>query len=125
MVDDNELNREIEAELLEKMGFLIDSAENGQIALDKVSQSAPGDYDLILMDLLMPVMDGWQASAAIRRLPNPTLSSIPIIALSASVYDNDRKKSREAGINVHLAKPMNFPLLLETIEKVTKPRRFH
>ncbi len=125
LVDDNELNREIEAELLEKMGFLIDSAENGQIALDKVSQSAPGDYDLILMDLLMPVMDGWQASAAIRRLPNPTLSSIPIIALSASVYDNDRKKSREAGINVHLAKPMNFPLLLETIEKVTKPRRFH
>ena len=87
--------------------------------LDKVAKAAPGDYDLIIMDLQMPVMDGWEASAAIRKLPDPTLSRIPIIALSANVLQSDQRKSRECGINVHLPKPLELPLLLDTIKKLT------
>lgn len=122
LVEDNEINREIETELLENMGFIIDSAEDGKVALEKVEQAAPGDYDLIIMDLQMPVMDGWQSSAAIRRLPDPALARIPIIALSANSMDNDRRKSRESGIDVHLAKPLNLPELLDAIEGLMKAR---
>lgn len=120
LVEDNDINREIETELLEKMDFIIDPAEDGRVALEKMKQAAPGDYDLILMDLLMPVMDGWQTSAAIRKLPDPELANIPIIALSASVFVDDYRKSKESGINVHLAKPLNLPVLLDTIEELTK-----
>lgn len=122
LVDDNELNREIETELLERMGFLIDPADNGQTALDKVRRSAPGDYDLIIMDLQMPVMDGWQASAAIRALPDPALARIPIIALSANVMVSDVRRSRQCGINAHLGKPMDMKLLLEEIDKLVGHR---
>lgn len=120
LVEDNELNRDIETELLEKMGFVVDTAENGKTALEKMEQASPGDYDLIIMDIQMPVMDGWQASAAIRRLPNPALSKIPIIALSANVFERDQMKSKESGIDIHLTKPMNFSELLEHIERLTK-----
>ncbi len=122
LVDDNEINREIETELLERMGFIIDSAENGQVALDKVRRSAPGDYDLIIMDLQMPVMDGWRSSSEIRALPDPTLSHIPIIALSANAMVSDRRKSQQCGINVHLSKPMDLPQLLDEIDKLVKYR---
>lgn len=101
------------------MGFIIDPAEDGQIALDKVKASPPGHYDLVLMDLQMPVMDGWQASEAIRALPDPILSQIPIIALSANVLPSDQKRSKECGIDAHLNKPMDLPLLLATIEEIT------
>ena len=121
-MEDNEINREIATDLLENMGFLIDPAENGQEALEKVSRSAPGGYDLIIMDLQMPVMDGWEASAAIRALPDPALANIPIVALSANALDEDRRKSRESGIDVHLAKPMDVPVLLDTIEALTGRR---
>ena len=119
LAEDNEINREIEIELLEQLGFIIDPAEDGQIALDKVKASPPGHYDLVLMDLQMPVMDGWQASEAIRALPDPILSQIPIIALSANVLPSDQKRSKECGIDAHLNKPMDLPLLLATIEKIT------
>lgn len=120
LVEDNEINREIETELLERMDFIVDPAEDGQIALEKMKQASPGDYDLILLDLLMPVMDGWQTAAAIRSLPDPVLANIPIIALSASVFVDDYRKSEESGINVHLAKPLNLPVLMDTIEELTK-----
>ncbi len=119
LVEDNEINLEIETELLENMGFIIDPAENGKIALEKIEGAAPGDYDLIIMDIQMPVMDGWQTSAAIRKLSDPVLSHIPIIALSANALASDIQKSKENGINVHLSKPMNLPVLLETIEEIT------
>ena len=119
LAEDNEINREIEIELLEQLGFIIDPAEDGQIALDKVKASPPGHYDLVLMDLQMPVMDGWQASEAIRALPDPILSQIPIIALSANVLPSDQKRSKECGIDAHLNKPMDLPLLLATIEEIT------
>lgn len=118
LVEDNEINREIETELLKRMGFLIDPVENGKIALERVQSSAPGDYDLIIMDLQMPVMDGWQASAAIRELPDPTLSKIPIVALSANILISDRRRAMESGIDFFLSKPLDFQVLLETIEKI-------
>ncbi len=119
LVEDNEINREIETELLERMGFIVDSAEDGKIALEKIGNAAPGDYDLIIMDLQMPVMDGWEASAAIRKLPDPTLAHIPIIALSANTMICDQRRALDSGIDVYLFKPMDFTVLLETIEKIT------
>ncbi len=122
LVEDNELNREIETELLTNMGFAVETAENGKLALEKIEGSSTGDYDLILMDLQMPVMDGWKASAAIRRLQDPGLARIPIIALSANALASDLRKSKESGIDLHLPKPVDFPLLLEAIESLIGPQ---
>ncbi|MCI8591353.1 MAG: response regulator [Lachnospiraceae bacterium] len=118
LVEDNDINREIETELLERIGFIIDPVENGRVALERMEQAAPGDYDLIIMDLQMPVMDGWEASAAIRKLPDPTLAHIPIISLSANILISDQRKAVESGINLCLTKPMEYDALLEGIEKL-------
>lgn len=117
-MEDNDINREIETELLERIGFIIDPVENGRVALERMEQAAPGDYDLIIMDLQMPVMDGWEASAAIRKLPDPTLAHIPIISLSANILISDQRKAVESGINLCLTKPMEYDALLEGIEKL-------
>lgn len=119
LVEDNDINREIEMELLQRMGFVVHTVENGQQALELMRKAAPGDYDLILMDLQMPVLDGWQAAKAIRALPDQTLAKLPIIALSANVSEYDQKKSQESGIDAHLLKPMDLPLLRQTIKKLT------
>jgi len=123
LAEDNEINREIEMELLGELGFLIDPAENGQIALEKIEQAEPGYYDVVLMDLNMPVMDGWQASIAIRDLPDKERANVPIIALTANVLENDRRRAKECGINAHLRKPMDLSLLLRTIEELTGKKR--
>ncbi|MCI8464234.1 MAG: response regulator [Lachnospiraceae bacterium] len=115
LVEDNELNMEIETDLLTELGFLIEPALNGKIAVEKVKSSQPGDYLLVLMDIQMPVMDGREAAMAIRKLENPYLSQIPIIALSANAFESDRRKSIESGMDAHLTKPLDIPLLLETI----------
>lgn len=120
LVEDNEINLEIETELLERMGFTVEPAENGKIALEKVECASPGDYDLVIMDLQMPVMDGWQASAAIRSLPDPTLAHIPIIALSADILASNKGRAMECGIDACLSKPLDFTLLLKAIEKIAK-----
>ena len=112
------INREIETELLERMGFSVEPAENGQIAVEKMECASPGDYDLVIMDLQMPVMDGWQASEAIRRLKDPTLAHIPIVALSADIRPDSRDKAMKSGIDACLSKPMDLALLLETIENM-------
>ncbi len=119
LAEDNDLNREIETELLERMGFLIDPVSNGEQAWEKVKAASPGDYDLLILDLQMPVMDGWEVAASIRKLPDPTMAHIPIIALSANVSIHDRRRSLDSGIDEHLTKPMDLPLLLKTIEKMT------
>lgn len=119
LVEDNEINREIEAELLERMGFTVVLAEDGRIALNKMEQASSGDYDLIITDLQMPVMDGWEAAAAIRKLENPVLARIPIIALSANTLISDQQKTLDSGIDVFLPKPMDFTVLLDKIEKLT------
>jgi len=119
LVEDNEINLEIEMEILKDLGFTVDTALDGQIAVEKIRQASSGEYGLILMDIQMPVMDGWQAAREIRQLDNPRLASIPIIALSANVFENDIRQSMESGMNAHLPKPLDVDLLMETIEKIT------
>lgn len=117
LVEDNIINLKIETEILRELGFTVETAENGQIAVDIMANSKPGDFDLILMDIQMPVMDGRQATRSIRRLDNQELANIPIIALSANAFESDKRMSIESGMNAHLTKPMDIPLLLETISK--------
>ena len=119
MVEDNELNREIAVELLEEAGFLVDTAGDGAEAVEKVKNSRPGYYALVLMDLRMPVMDGHSAARAIRALGDPGLANVPIVALSANTFDEDRKQSAESGMNAHLAKPLDIDRLLEVISGIT------
>ncbi len=122
LADDNALNLELETELLNDAGFLTETAADGSIAFEKVKNSPPGYYDLILMDIQMPVMDGYRATNAIRELEDPTLANIPIVALSANAFDEDRKKSMESGMNAHLSKPVNIPQLLDLIEYIVCAR---
>lgn len=120
LVEDNEINLEIETELLKGLGIVIESATNGQAAVDRIALSAPGEFALILMDIQMPVMDGWQASKAIRKLDNPELAGIPIIALSANAFESDKRTSLECGMDAHLTKPIDIPALLEVMAKVLR-----
>ncbi len=117
LVEDNEINLEIETELLNDIGFIVDSAVNGRIAVDKIAASKPGEYDLILMDIQMPVLDGRAASREIRALPDPALANIPIIALSANAFESDKRESLQAGMDAHLTKPIDMPVLTATIKK--------
>ena len=120
LVEDNEINLEIETELLEDSGFLVDTASDGSIAVEKLQKAAPGYYSLILMDIQMPVMDGYQATRTIRSIGKPGISDIPIIALSANAFDEDRKMAIESGMNAHMAKPVDIGLLLEKISELTR-----
>ena len=120
LVEDNEINLEIETEILQGLGFVIETAENGSIAVAKIKEAAPGEFALVLMDIQMPVMDGLQATQLIRKIENPDLARIPIIALSANAFESDRKMSIESGMNAHLTKPIDVPLLLETLVKTLK-----
>ena len=122
IVEDNEINLDIETEILEDLGFVIDSAPNGKIAVEKVQNSADGEYTVVLMDIQMPIMDGRTAAAAIRKLDNPSHANIPIIALSANAFESDKRESIEAGMDAHLTKPIDVPLLLKTIEKTLQDR---
>lgn len=118
LVDDNEINLEIESEILKDFGFLIETATDGNIAVETVKNSKPGEFALVLMDIQMPVMDGRQATKAIRQLDDPVLSCIPIVALSANAFESDKHLSLESGMNTHLTKPVDVPLLLDTIAQV-------
>ncbi|MCM1046683.1 MAG: ATP-binding protein [Candidatus Gastranaerophilales bacterium] len=120
IVDDNEINLEIENAVLQDANFLVDNASDGNIAVEKVRQSAPGYYDLILMDIQMPVMDGYHATRAIREIEDPALANIPIIAVSANAFDEDRKNAMESGMNAHLAKPLDTEQLYKLIRKFLK-----
>lgn len=122
LVDDNELNMEIAHELLREAGFLIETAPNGQIAVDMVRNSSVGYYDAILMDIQMPIMDGYQASREIRSLENKDLAGIPIIALTANAFDEDKREALSNGMNAHIAKPLDIPVLYETLENILNNR---
>ncbi|MCM1055937.1 MAG: response regulator [Bacteroides sp.] len=117
LVEDNELNREIATELLKEWGFLIETAENGQEAVEQVKASAPGYFDAVLMDVQMPVMNGYEASRAIRALDDPRLSDILIIAMTANAFEEDKQEALNAGMNDHLGKPIDIPVLLKTLQK--------
>ena len=115
LVEDNELNREIAATVLAEAGFKVDIAENGAIAVIKIADSPAGYFDAVLMDIQMPVMDGYTATRQIRLLKEHGGDTVPVIALSANAFEEDKKASFEAGMNGHLAKPINVIELLETL----------
>lgn len=118
VVEDNELNREIAVEILEEYGFHIDTAENGAEALDIISSSRPGEYDLVLMDIQMPVMDGYEATRRIRALDAPALSAIPVVAMTANAFDEDRKAAAECGMNGFISKPINMDEVIQVLKHV-------
>ena len=117
LVEDNELNSEIAVEILNEYGFLVDTAENGAEAVEKVQHSKPGDYDLVLMDVQMPVMNGYEATKQIRALENPALAGITILAMTANAFDEDRKEALECGMDGFLSKPIIMEELIGTLQK--------
>ena len=118
LVEDNELNREIAQEILQEYGFLVDSAENGAVAVEKVSTAAPGSYDLVLMDVQMPIMDGYTATRKIRALDDPALAKLPILAMTANAFDEDRRNALESGMNGFLSKPIVIGDLVQELHKI-------
>ena len=118
LAEDNELNREIAEELLSDSGFVVETAEDGTVALEKVKNSVPGYYALVLMDIQMPRMNGYDAARAIRALEDPKLAAIPIVAMTANAFDEDRKRALESGMNAHIAKPIDIKKLLEVLTEI-------
>lgn len=115
LVEDNELNREIVVEILQEVGFLLETAEDGMIAVEKMRQANDRKYDLILMDVQMPKMDGYEATREIRKLKDPEIASIPIIAMTANAFTEDRQKAFEAGMDGYIAKPIDISKMMETL----------
>ena len=118
LVEDNELNREIAQEILREYGFLVDSAENGAVAVEKVSTAAPDSYDLVLMDVQMPIMDGYTATRQIRALDDPARAKLPILAMTANAFDEDRRNALESGMNGFLSKPIVIGDLVQELHKI-------
>ena len=118
LVEDNELNREIAQEILREYGFRVDTAENGEVAVEKVSTAAPGSYDLVLMDVQMPVMDGYTATRKIRALDDPARAKLPILAMTANAFDEDRRNALESGMNGFLSKPIVIGDLVQELHKI-------
>lgn len=118
LVDDNELNLDLETELLEDLGFLVDTATDGRIALEHLMQEEPGTYAVILMDIQMPIMNGYETTQVIRSLNDPLLHNIPIIALSANAFEEDRRMARKSGMNAHMAKPLDTKQLVEYLTEI-------
>ena len=120
LVDDNAINREIAQMILMELGFKVETAEDGKIALDKVAASAPGYYDGVLMDIQMPVMNGYESTKAIRSLADKKLAAVPIIAMTANAFAEDVQAARDAGMNGHIAKPINIPQMVATLRGCLK-----
>lgn len=118
LVDDNDLNREIAATLLEDAGFVVEIARDGQESLEKLLEADPLYYKAVLMDIQMPIMNGYEAARAIRALSNPIRASIPILAVSADAFEEDRQKALRAGMNGHLHKPIDINLLFQTLDQL-------
>lgn len=112
------INMEIAKMILSQLGFVIETAENGQIAVDMVSESAPGYYDLILMDIQMPVMNGYTATKTIRALENQRLAGIPIAAMTANAFAEDIRAAADAGMQGHIAKPIDIGIMTRTLASV-------
>ena len=120
LAEDNELNQEIAVAIWENAGFTTEVAMNGKIAVDMLEKSEPGYYQLVLMDVRMPVMDGYEATKLIRRLDNKRLASIPILAMTANAFEEDRQEALRSGMNGHLAKPIDVEALFDALDKILK-----
>ena len=118
LVEDNELNREIATAILEQAGLQVDSVEDGTDAVARMNTAAEDQYDLILMDIQMPQMDGYTATRKIRAMDNPRKANIPIVAMTANAFDEDRKKAFAAGMNAHVAKPIDMAVLSHTLDEI-------
>lgn len=118
LVEDNNLNREIARMLLSEQGFIIDEAVDGQEAVEKVKASHPGEYAVVLMDIQMPIMDGYEATKAIRDLDNRILANVPIVAMTANAFGEERKKAFSIGMNGYITKPIDIEVLFETLKQI-------
>ena len=118
LVEDNELNREIAVAILHEYGFLVDTAENGAVAVEKICTSDPGRYDLVLMDVQMPVMDGCTATQRIRALEDPVRAAVPIVAMTANVFEEERKRAFDCGMNGFLSKPIVIEELIDALRGI-------
>ena len=118
LVEDNELNREIAITILHEYGFLVDTAENGAVAVEKIRTSEPGRYDLVLMDVQMPVMDGCTATRHIRALKDPARAAVPIVAMTANVFEEERKRAFDCGMNGFLSKPIVIEELIDVLKDI-------
>ncbi len=117
-MDDNLLNREIAVTLLEDVGFKVECAVDGQDAIDKLSAVDPCYFQLVLMDIQMPVMNGYETASVIRAMDDPVVSSIPILAVTADAFEEDRRRALSCGMNGHLAKPIEVPELLAALDEM-------
>ena len=117
LAEDNDLNAEIAEAILERAGLRIERVENGIQCVNRILKMPAGTYDMIFMDIQMPEMDGYKATQAIRNLPDKDKACIPIIAMTANAFAEDKRKTMEAGMNAHLSKPLNVPELMDTIRK--------
>ena len=120
LVEDNELNQEIAQTILENVGFTIDTVDDGSIAVEQMKKMPAGTYDLILMDVQMPIMNGYEATRIIRALDDPVKAAIPIVAMTANAFDEDRKEAMDAGMNGYAAKPIEIEKLMKTLETLLK-----
>ena len=120
MAEDNEMNQMIAVAILEKTGVTIDIAENGLVAVDKIKNAAAGYYDIILMDIQMPVMDGYEATERIRSLPDRSRARIPIIAMTANAFKEDRCKAAESGMDAYITKPVDVLTLRYVLRRVLR-----
>ena len=118
LAEDNEINREIACVILADAGFAVDTAENGQVAVGMLEGSVPGTYDAVLMDIQMPVMDGFEAARAIRSLPDAALAAVPIIAMTANAFAEDVETERAAGMDAHISKPLNQQDMFRTLDEI-------
>lgn len=118
LAEDNELNQEIAVAILEEAGLHVEVAGNGQIAVEMLTNSQPDYYQLVLMDVKMPVMNGYEATKAIRKLDNKELSSIPIFAMTANAFEEDKREALKCGMNGHLAKPIDVDKLFKLLRNV-------
>ena len=120
LVEDNELNQEIAQTILENAGFLIDTADDGSIAVEQIKEMSGDTYDLILMDVQMPIMNGYEATRAIRAMDDPVKAAIPIVAMTANAFEEDRKEAIDAGMNGYVPKPINIEKLMQTLADILK-----
>ena len=120
LTEDNPLNQEIAVAILSEAGFEVDVAENGRIAVDTVAKAEPGYYRVVLMDVQMPVLNGYDAAKEIRSLDNKEKASIPIIAMTANAFDEDKQEALESGMNGHIAKPIDVEKLFGALDEILK-----